>query len=306
MTDKSNKPRKRNRNREKDRLGCREWKKRNAERVRLYAKAYREKNRERLRMRWKAYSEANRKRLRMVRKAYREKSREVVRLGQKAWYEANGRAYHKAWKDANRETVRLSSREWKKRNSERMGLYAKAYREANREKVRVRMKAWRETNPEKRRVQKKEWMRTIMADSHLSARYKQHVRTYCRQKRQSNPAYRMAVALRNRLVKFIRKGVRKSERTEKLLGCSFKHFVTYIESKWESGMDWSNYGQGNGKWELDHIIPCAVFDLNKPEDQKRCFHFSNLQPLWSEENRRKSAAHPYLPSFVRTGLRKSI
>jgi hypothetical protein len=291
MTDKSNKPRKRNRNREKDRLGCREWKKRNAERVRLYAKAYREKNRERLRMRWKAYSEANRKRLRMVRKAYREKSREVVRLGQKAWYEANGPAYHKAWRDANRETVRLSCREWKKRNAERVGVYAKAYREAN---------------PEKRRVQKKEWMRTIMADSHLSARYKQHVRTYCRQKRQGNPAYRMAVALRNRLVVFIRKGVRKSERTEKLLGCSFKHFVTYIESKWESGMDWSNYGQGNGKWELDHIIPCALFDLNKPEHQKRCFHFSNLQPLWSEENRRKSAAHPYLPSFVRSGLRKSI
>lgn len=48
-------------------------------------------------------------------------------------------------------------------------------------------------------------------------------------------------------------------------------------------MSWDNYGE----WEIDHIIPCDSFDLTKEEEQKRCFHFSNLQPLWWRDNRTK-------------------
>ena len=50
------------------------------------------------------------------------------------------------------------------------------------------------------------------------------------------------------------------------------------------GMSWDNYG----KWEIDHIRPCASFDLSKPEEQYKCFNYMNLQPLWEKENQTKT------------------
>jgi hypothetical protein len=81
----------------------------------------------------------------------------------------------------------------------------------------------------------------------------------------------------------------KSARTEELLGCSVDDFMKYIESKWLPGMSWENWGTMRHCWQLDHIKPCASFDLSKPEDQRLCFHFTNYQPLWSIDNFRKGA-----------------
>ena len=53
-------------------------------------------------------------------------------------------------------------------------------------------------------------------------------------------------------------------------------------------MNWSNYGHGIGKWVIDHIIPCAAFDLSNQIEQYKCFHYTNLQPLWFYENAEKS------------------
>lgn len=105
-----------------------------------------------------------------------------------------------------------------------------------------------------------------------------------RKDRREKLGYRILESLRGR-VRSALKGTAKSKRTLELLGCSVDSFRIYIESKFETGMTWSNYGK-NG-WELDHIIPCAIFDLTKPEHQQRCFHFSNLQPLWRSDNLKK-------------------
>lgn len=50
-------------------------------------------------------------------------------------------------------------------------------------------------------------------------------------------------------------------------------------------MNWDNYGE----WEIDHIKPCASYDLSKPKEQRKCFNYMNLQPLWAEENLRKGS-----------------
>lgn len=81
----------------------------------------------------------------------------------------------------------------------------------------------------------------------------------------------------------------KSSSTMALVGCDLPFLVSYIESKFKPGMTWQNVGRKKGGWELDHIRPCASFDLSDPTQQRECFHYSNLQPLWWHENARKSA-----------------
>ena len=71
-----------------------------------------------------------------------------------------------------------------------------------------------------------------------------------------------------------------------LVGCSIPELRKRLTQQFLPGMTWDNYG----KWHIDHIRPCASFDLTDPEQQKQCFHYSNLQPLWAADNLRKGAS----------------
>jgi len=79
---------------------------------------------------------------------------------------------------------------------------------------------------------------------------------------------------------------RKVGKTMELAGCSLEDLMKHLESKFAEGMTWENYGIKG--WHIDHIRPCASFDLEDPEEQKKCFHWSNLQPLWAVDNLKKS------------------
>lgn len=119
-----------------------------------------------------------------------------------------------------------------------------------------------------------------------------------------DPLYRITKTLRDRLYQAVRKAkANKYSHTEELLGIEFKEFVKYIESLWQPGMNWENYGHGNGKWVLDHIIPCASFDLLNEAEQKKCFHYTNIQPLWFEPNARKNSNYNGVRHFYKnTGM----
>ena len=80
-------------------------------------------------------------------------------------------------------------------------------------------------------------------------------------------------------------GVRKTTSTMKLCGCSLDYLKKYLEKQFVDGMTWEN----RDKWHIDHIRPCCSFDLTDPEQQKQCFHYSNLQPLWARDNMIKGA-----------------
>ena len=83
------------------------------------------------------------------------------------------------------------------------------------------------------------------------------------------------------------KGNTKSDKTFNLIGCSFDELKNYLESKFQSGMIWDNYGYYG--WHVDHKKPCSSFDLSKSEQQKECFHYTNLQPLWAKDNYNKGS-----------------
>ncbi|MGH7974979.1 MAG: hypothetical protein ACREBR_05610 [bacterium] len=72
------------------------------------------------------------------------------------------------------------------------------------------------------------------------------------------------------------------------LGLNSKSFRLYIESLWIVGMSWKNYGNGYGKWCIDHIIPCNRFDFTLEEDRKKCWNYKNLQPIWFIKNIEKN------------------
>ncbi len=110
---------------------------------------------------------------------------------------------------------------------------------------------------------------------------------------------------------FRRMGGRKVYKTVEYFGCTFLQLKTYLESLFSPGMTWENRGPGillgnNGKpvydsdgntipvkeWHIDHIVPCAFFDFSDPGQQKKCFHFSNLRPLWADDNIKKSDILP--------------
>jgi hypothetical protein len=83
------------------------------------------------------------------------------------------------------------------------------------------------------------------------------------------------------------KGAGKSKRAMQLVGCSIAELKTHLEKQFKASMTWENYGE----WHVDHIVPCCSFDLRLAKDQQRCFHFSNLQPLWADENFKKSGKY---------------
>lgn len=79
-----------------------------------------------------------------------------------------------------------------------------------------------------------------------------------------------------------KQATKKAMKTAALIGCSIKHLLRHLESQFEPGMNWQNMGRLG--WHIDHIIPCAAFDLNRPDHQRECFHFTNLRPMWEKQN----------------------
>lgn len=77
---------------------------------------------------------------------------------------------------------------------------------------------------------------------------------------------------------------RKAMPTMQLVGCTVAQLRAHLERQFKPGMTWDNLGA----WHIDHIKPCASFDLSDPDQQRACFHYTNLQPLWARENLSKS------------------
>ncbi len=75
---------------------------------------------------------------------------------------------------------------------------------------------------------------------------------------------------------------RKSSKLIELLGIDIDGLRDHLSSLFTVGMSWSTYGYRG--WHIDHIIPCASFNLSDPVQQKECFHYTNLQPLWWRDN----------------------
>ena len=113
-----------------------------------------------------------------------------------------------------------------------------------------------------------------------SLKNRQHIRDYARNKYKTDINFK----LRHNISQRIRHGLKgiehKSAHTRELLGCTIDELWTHLESQFKPWMTRENHGL----WHIDHIRACAKFDLSDPAQQRECFHYSNLQPLWAHEN----------------------
>jgi len=106
--------------------------------------------------------------------------------------------------------------------------------------------------------------------------------SYMRKRKKADPLYKFKCSTRSMIGNsFKRKGLKKSLKTENILGCTLNQFREHIENKFKSGMNFDNHGS----WHIDHDIPLATAKT-KEEVAKLC-HYTNLQPLWAKENREK-------------------
>ena len=111
---------------------------------------------------------------------------------------------------------------------------------------------------------------------------------YEKSRKKIDAQFKLLKTLRSRLGTAIKsQNAYKNNKTNHLLGCSISFLKNFLESKFKEGMNWENHGE----WHIDHIKPCASFNLLDEEEQKKCFHYTNLQPLWAYENLSKGSKY---------------
>lgn len=116
--------------------------------------------------------------------------------------------------------------------------------------------------------------------------HRDYMRNYMADRAGSDIDFKLRGVLRARVRAAItRSSGAKSRRTMSLVGCSVPHLRQHLEAQFTEGMTWDNYGE----WHIDHIKPCASFDLADEAQQLECFNYTNLQPLWAKDNLFKGA-----------------
>jgi hypothetical protein len=195
-----------------------------------------------------------------------------------------GKTYYERLKEDTERYEKLKEyqREYYKKNKESMKEYQKEYREKTKEKRRenrlLSNKKYYEKNKEKLNEQQKKYRKDNIE------KVRKYNREYNKNKRTTNENYRILCNLRTRLTEAL-KGITKSKRTVELLGCSVEELIEYLEKTKVEGKDYTDA-------HIDHIRPCASFDLTVPEQQMECFHYTNLQYLPAKENISKGSKYP--------------
>ena len=202
--------------------------------------------------------------------AYNEKHRADLLLKQRQEYHGNPEKYAKK----------------REGNKARQDAYMKQWRANHPDEIKENNKKWNENNKEYHKQRCKDWYDKNI--DHVTQYKKTHKdkkageRFYIRYK--EDLLFRIKVQLRNRLRSAIT-GNYKSGSAVGDLGCPIESFKAYIESLFQEGMTWNNWGTYG--WHLDHISPLSSFDLTDREQFLKACHYTNLRPLWCEDNLRK-------------------
>lgn len=199
--------------------------------------------------------------------------------------------YRYQWRQKNLEKIRIYDREWKRkawkknpekyRETERLRwkrLKARPeWHKKHKEYMKIYLKKWRKDNPKYAEQHRK----------HANERQRNNGKKIYQQ-RMKRPNERFTAIIRSRINQALKsQSGRKLANTERLIGITIPELKKYLENKFQIGMNWENHGLYG--WHVDHCLPLSSFDLTDSEEQKKAFHFTNLQPLWAKDNLCKHA-----------------
>lgn len=147
---------------------------------------------------------------------------------------------------------------------------------------------WRQRNPDRVRHYALEHRRRYRTDPAFKAERQATYNRHAQRQRDLKTDRAISTKLRNRIhCALAIVDAKKAASTMELAGCTVAQLRHHLQARFTDGMNWENYGKHG--WHIDHIRPCASFDLSDPEQQRQCFHYTNLQPLWAADNIRKGA-----------------
>ena len=179
-------------------------------------------------------------------------------------YYLDNKEYFRQYTLDNKEKRKQCNKQYYFKNREKIKEERKQYYLDNQEKI----KKWKLNNKEKIRKTRREYEKNRL---------------------KTDPIFKI-IRYQRRRMRAALKGEFKCKSTIELLGCSAEECWNHLEQQFKPGMTRDNYGL----WHVDHIIPCASFDdLSDTKQQKKCFHYTNLQPLWAIDNMKKGAKLDY-------------
>jgi hypothetical protein len=209
------------------------------------------------------------------------------KMRKKAYYQIN-KHKNKAYNERNKDRIKIRSKVYNEKNKEKIKEQKKAYSERNKDKFIEYKKDWKKSNRERLLVKGKTYYETnkeIIKIKNKNYRSRQEVKQKrndtLRLKRKNDIQYRLKCILRKRLNTALSNNFKKGDAV-KDLGCTISEFKIYLENKFQPGMSWDNHGQFG--WHIDHIKPLSSFDLSNRKQLLDVCHYTNLQPLWWQDN----------------------
>ena len=168
------------------------------------------------------------------------------------------------------------NRKYRQENKEEIAANNRKYGQEHKEEIAANKREYRQENKEEIAAQKRK-------------HYQEHREEIAAQNRKryaKDPAYAITKRLRARMNKVVKAAGldKKCDSTSELLGISPQGLKEWLEAQFTEGMTWEN----RSDWHIDHRVPCDAFDMTVETNQRICFWYKNLQPLWAEENLQKS------------------
>lgn len=184
---------------------------------------------------------------------------------------------YKIYYNENKKSINARKRELNKtRYSDKIKQYSKKRYSENKEKQITYSKEYQKRNPEVKKRNDKKYYETHREELNAKKLAYHHFRY------KNDPLYKLIKLVRGRTKDYCRVAkIRKSKRFHEYIGCTPEELRLHIEKQFKDGMSWENYG----KWHIDHIIP-----ISSAKTEREVYilsHYTNLQPLWAEENLKK-------------------
>lgn len=191
----------------------------------------------------------------------------------------------KSSKDGLRYDCKTCRKEYREEYRETIIVKSKKYYEDNKNVLLPKNREYRERNKQEILAQRKEYRNREDVQQHIKEKQKEYLtirKEQIKQRRKTDLNFKIQEVVKNKIHKFLKN--RKTSYAE-LIGCDLDFFKKWMEYRFDETMCWENFGI---VWQIDHILPLSLFDMTNELEQKVCFHWTNLQPLNSVENRSKS------------------